>query len=353
MNISAVQGIPGHASSQRGFNLVELLVAMTIGLFLIAGVGYVFVGSKQSFNQIEAMGAMQENARYAFEYMAKDIRMAGFNGAILSGKQFNTAVTNGDDFRYIADLFDNDNTNASGTPLNYGPLKGYESITLTDIKSGTTATVRGSSDILAVVRADTEQAFPLESNPGPTIYSIACPRDGLAKPSEGELFVVADHSWSEVVQLGSNTDNDDSCSTTMDVDVSDLDWPSDFSSNWKDRILYRLRGAMYFINDSDDSGEPSLSRLELSHSSGSPSIDVQPLLAGVDDMQIIYGEDNDDSGGVGRYVDATGVGDWSRVRSVRITLTMISQSGKRVTTAGDGRLRTEFTTTIAVRNRLQ
>ncbi|MBK1723741.1 PilW family protein [Thiocystis violacea] len=65
---------------RRGFTLVELLVAMTVGLFLTTGILSLFIGSKQSYTNNEAMGAVQENGRYVLEQMGQELRQAGLLG---------------------------------------------------------------------------------------------------------------------------------------------------------------------------------------------------------------------------------------------------------------------------------
>ena len=62
---------------RSGFSLVELMIAMVLGLFLIGGVVSVFLANRQVYRQNENLARMQENARYAFEILARDIREAG------------------------------------------------------------------------------------------------------------------------------------------------------------------------------------------------------------------------------------------------------------------------------------
>jgi type IV pilus assembly protein PilW len=63
---------------QNGFTLVELMVAMTVGLFLTAGMISLFIGSKQSYRATEALSRLQENGRFALEYLSRDVRQVGF-----------------------------------------------------------------------------------------------------------------------------------------------------------------------------------------------------------------------------------------------------------------------------------
>ncbi len=66
--------------NQQGLTLVEVMVAMTIGLVLLGGVVTVMSSSQSTYRVNEAMARMQENARYAFQLLSRDIRMAGYRG---------------------------------------------------------------------------------------------------------------------------------------------------------------------------------------------------------------------------------------------------------------------------------
>ena len=65
---------------QAGFSLVELMIALTIGFMIIAGVGYLYLGSREAFRTQDSLTTIQENARFALQTMSHDIRMAGYMG---------------------------------------------------------------------------------------------------------------------------------------------------------------------------------------------------------------------------------------------------------------------------------
>jgi type IV pilus assembly protein PilW len=62
----------------RGFSLVEFMIAMTIGLFLIAGLVYLIAETSRSRAEIERSSRQIENGRYALDRIAEDLRHAGF-----------------------------------------------------------------------------------------------------------------------------------------------------------------------------------------------------------------------------------------------------------------------------------
>ena len=75
--------------SSAGFTLVEIMIALAIGLILISGMIFVFLGHKRTAALNEAVVEMQQSARFAFNVLARDIRMAGFQGCV--GPQDNSA----------------------------------------------------------------------------------------------------------------------------------------------------------------------------------------------------------------------------------------------------------------------
>lgn len=60
-----------------GFSLVELMIALLIGLLIAAAGGTMFYSNKQAYATTETLGRIQENGRVAFELMARAIREAG------------------------------------------------------------------------------------------------------------------------------------------------------------------------------------------------------------------------------------------------------------------------------------
>jgi type IV pilus assembly protein PilW len=71
----------------RGFSLVELMVALVITLILLAGIGQIFLSSKKSFTIQNALGRQQENGRYVMDTLAQDLRRAGYLGGALKIEQ--------------------------------------------------------------------------------------------------------------------------------------------------------------------------------------------------------------------------------------------------------------------------
>ena len=81
---------------QKGFSLIELLIAMGLGLFMLAGIIQVTVGSRQAFDVIRAQSIIQESGRFSMSFIGRSSRAAGY----LNPGDITTM--NGDD--YAADL---------------------------------------------------------------------------------------------------------------------------------------------------------------------------------------------------------------------------------------------------------
>ena len=64
---------------QKGLSLVELLISMLLGLILTAGALQMMLASQEIYQATDTLSRIQENGRFALNFLAKDIRMAGHN----------------------------------------------------------------------------------------------------------------------------------------------------------------------------------------------------------------------------------------------------------------------------------
>lgn len=65
-------------NNNQGFTLVEFLLAMSLGIFLIAGVSTVYISSKQTYNVRDQTSELDENARAALRALKHHIAHAGY-----------------------------------------------------------------------------------------------------------------------------------------------------------------------------------------------------------------------------------------------------------------------------------
>lgn len=74
---SSIRHATASTPLERGFSLVELMVAMVIGLIVLLVVGTLFMNSRQTYLAQDANSRLQENARYVTELFGRQIRSAG------------------------------------------------------------------------------------------------------------------------------------------------------------------------------------------------------------------------------------------------------------------------------------
>ncbi len=67
-------------ASEGGFTLVEMMIAMTIGLMLLAGMVTYFVNASGNQRELQRSGQQIENGRYALDSLIQDLHLAGFYG---------------------------------------------------------------------------------------------------------------------------------------------------------------------------------------------------------------------------------------------------------------------------------
>jgi type IV pilus assembly protein PilW len=305
---------------QRGFSLVELMISMVLGGLVIAAVGTVYLGSRQSFRTQDAMARMQEGARYAFETLSVDLRQVGFGCASVN--------TDAVDATWYNNLFKR-------------PLLGYESGA--GLPGGVTGAI-ANTDALMVLRADKSRESQLA-----TATTTTSPH-GLSPGSRVVITEVYKDATVYTASAASGT------SITLNAGSALPCKPGTPVAAAANFMELPLSGHIYYLKN-NAAGEPSLYRETLL---ANGTTEAQELVEGVENMQIMYGEDTsqvsvaecpDDGCSADIYVAANAVTNWNRVVSVRLNLTMRSAEAN-VGTGGDGRIHKNFTTTIAVRNRL-
>ena len=76
-------------NTQSGLTLIELMVSMVIGLFLVLGAVTVYNQGRQNYTANEGIARLQENLRFAMDVIEPDIRLAGFWGMNSAGTAVN------------------------------------------------------------------------------------------------------------------------------------------------------------------------------------------------------------------------------------------------------------------------
>lgn len=67
------------SSSQSGLSLIELMVAITLGLMITTSLGYILLGSRSTYRTQDASARVQDTGRFALEFIGRQLRSAGRN----------------------------------------------------------------------------------------------------------------------------------------------------------------------------------------------------------------------------------------------------------------------------------
>ena len=309
-------------SRQAGFTLVELMVALTIGLFVVAVMGTIYLGSKSTFLSQDSMARLQENGRFAIDTIGADLRMAGFRGCLGQGKStglvntLNTPAASLYNFGVGIDA--SRHTGPSWSPSLDAAILG---LTPPPNAVGDVLTIRrpvGQGWALTAEMADANAAL-----------TVTAP----AAFAQGDLLMVTDCSGATVFQA-SNTDPGASGSIEH---VAGSGTPGMTSSSLgrpflQDALVYHMETVTYYLASS---ARPGKARVMSLWAFTNPAYDgtVQPaeLVTGVERMAVTLGIDTDGDQNANEYLAPGAVTDWTTVVSARIEL--LFAGSQAVTTA--------------------
>lgn len=128
--------------AMRGFSLIELMIAITISLLVLAGLTTIYVSNSQTRNEIERANRMTENGRYAMEQLLHDLRNAGYYAELDPTVLASPADVPDPCDTALADL-------RNALPV---PVQGYDN---SSGGLGCISDVRADTDVLVVRRAST------------------------------------------------------------------------------------------------------------------------------------------------------------------------------------------------------
>jgi type IV pilus assembly protein PilW len=348
---------------QTGFSMVELMVALTLSLILIAGVLSLVYSSKVTYMENERVAGTQEGGRAAFEMIMRDLRGSGFPGCA----------------QPIANLVVSNNVLTDPTSLLWAldvPLQGYEGTNgtwspgLDPILSGAASAPAVPNDILVIrtMRAGLPQ---MRTTAGLSAADNITVSKTSGQKIVGNTFVISD-CQSETFFAASVADAGTTATLTKLIGGSAPNNQSNsLVTNFDSGAMVTpLDTVIYYIAPGDTAAVqgtaagPALWRIVSSVNNAQP----EELVPGVERMELKYGVDTDGDTVVDEYDDADAVtkaGNWNNVVSVRVAILVRSLQanspdldGKTYTlldsTAGpfnDHYERSLYTTTVALRNR--
>lgn len=317
--------------TQRGYTLLELLVANGLGIMMIAGIVQVFSSNSQSIRVVDASARVQESGRIALDILAKDVRMADYWGCAPDPSTILNHLDTSDTPDYDPDIHNPKAAKGLAGQNNVSSI----SIDGIAVKDGSdTITFRGASPLNGV------QVLPPFM---PTPSAMVGINTGNNIP-QGTILLISNCSGGDYF---SNTHVDTSTSGNLvhntGVDGTGIvrNATKPFSQTYQgDAVVSSTYTTTYFLGTGSAGGfslyryQPELGRTD-------------EIIPNVADMQLVYGHDTTANGSADHFVDATASLD--NVIAVRITLTIESPNSNIV--AGDP-LRREYSTIATIRNRL-
>ena len=360
---------------QAGLSLIELMIAMLVGLILIAGVLSIFMSSRQSYGINNAVGQIQEHGRFALDFIRHDTRMAGYMGCGVSGVNFNNQLNSNTSLPYNFNnaLTGYEYTGTAPTATyvipgeNPAPVPAGNWSPALDASlpvAGAAYAIPGSDVLAMTMTQNAGNPIYITNIPSPTaaVFDVNAP--GLAT---GDLMVISNCVNTLILQVTGVGGG-----TTIDHNTGGAVTPGnsnkDVAQSYQGAQIGTGTAVAFFVGESAD-GTPALFSATTDSSKAS-GFDYQELVPGVENMQVLYGVDTTGSGTASEYDTAdvvNGSGYWNQVVSVRVALLLRSNIGAVTLPSAaatynllgtsiqaplDTRLRQIFTATIGVRNHM-
>lgn len=171
-----------HPRRERGLTLIELMVAMVIGLLIVIAMSALFVGTSASRREVEASADVVENGRYALDLLTRELSQAGFYGTLATP----TGATNAPCSTDIADWQSSLTVHVMG--WNSGPAASDPDPGCLNRKAGTDAIMvqRAATCFVGETNASGTSICDAESNKSAYLQVSECGTEYLTTP-----FVVA------------------------------------------------------------------------------------------------------------------------------------------------------------------
>jgi type IV pilus assembly protein PilW len=329
------------ARLNRGFSLVELMVAMVLGLVVIGGVISVMLANKRSYRANEGLSQIQESARTAYELIARDIRQTGGTGCDNASRMSNAL------------------TNAGAWWQTWASVQGFDSSqTDTAVANGTTLALRVAGTDSIHMHSIEGGGFPVNVHDAGA-RTISLSNATATSLTTSDVLVICDFDHAALFRAGVYTGG----TTTINYSVagncsSGLGFPVNCDGSIGNVYAFprnawvgRVSAVDWYIgnNDRPADGGRSLYRRRLGPGG---VLTTEEVVAGVTNMQITFGRNGNDA-----IVDATaivGAAAWANVNSVFITVTVTSGDSNisNDSAVNNGRLQRTFTYLITLRNRV-
>lgn len=306
-------------SKNKGFGLVELLIAILLSTVISIAIVQVFGRNKSSYIAHEDVTRLQENGRYAIQLLSKELRASDYWGCTDSFDDITSNVT--------GLVFPDPTTAGVGVSGTEGAEvlgdDGFEfrpdTLQITGMRFTGSYPLVVNHDV-----ADTQFQIQVPGNTGiqPNELLVA----GKCGPSSAVVFQVTNDVDTTITGPAGNMvatvehlSTPSAANPTPYSNASDVLDPGVFSARSTTVFRNLSFNNVFSIADDDpdnDLATPPVPTLMLSLSGGA----AQPLVPGVENMQIVYGEDTNGDEEADRYVNVSDVSDFEDIVSVRISI---------------------------------
>ena len=300
----------------HGLSLIELMIAITLGLLVLAGLVTIYVDSSRSGNEFSKMNRQIENGRFALQMLREDLWHAGFWGEYRPPNWDEYAV--GDEPAALPNpclAFGNWGVTTADVEeykkaLLAFPVQGYDNGTSLPAECTMVSDRQSGTDVLFVRHADTciAGAAGCEAVTGGKLYYQAslCSADETAYPSTPNYVIDTDAAL-HVLRTRDGTGK--SCTATG--------YTTAIAGKRK------LVSNLYYIRDyatTSGDGIPTLMRSVLDLAGGAVEHQpAQPLVEGIEHLAVEYGIDTDGDGDVDSFSSAPAtIAAWGNVIAVNI-----------------------------------
>ena len=358
---------------QSGITLVELMIAVTLSIVITAGVIQIFISNKRTYEVQEAVSRLQENGRFASEFIADDIRMVGFMGC--NGKSGGVTVTNnvdlskrnhGADIGYDADVDTVLTGYAGADSLQAYYYDGTLTADLTNMgfsNDGSTGSLVANTVILKIIRGGScPGADVTEFGMTGATANVKIADNSVCQVKQNDIVMVSNCTTADIFGVSSSPVTSPGSAATL-AHGSNWNFAPIFAESYtNDASLYKVLAYFYYIGVGE-SGQPALFRRRLGTlATNNGSFVKDELVEGIDTITYLFGVDTDspEDGIPDIYVNAQTMATtystkWDQVVAVRYTIVARTLNDNLASGVdadyNDKRIRREFTNTITIRNR--
>jgi len=353
----------------QGLSMVELLVALAISSILLLGISTIFLDSRKTDRLGVSLSRIQETGRFAVNFLAKDIRMAGYQGCVdPTALEINIIAQNAP----TTNLFE---SSLRGFEVDDATWANGEEFDNTDIE--TDALI--GSDVISIQGASVADT-QLTGNMLPNNANIQITTNPMGF-EKNDIVIIADCESADMFRI---TNNPSGGNITL-THAGGTNTQSKLSSVYTtDASIMSFESITYYVantgrtNARGDAINALYRQTDLLDDSVATNARFlrEELVEGVDSMQILYGERL--TNGNIHYVPADEIvgPDMTTVEGIRLgllissvervqeaddnlsyelpgeTIAPLGTAGATVTHAIDQRIRRDFSATINLRNRL-